>query len=117
MLMSSLTLKTIAASAMLVAASRSAHADIGCPASYQGRSLSRNDGASLYQGDPANNVLLAPDRQAQDMRGSNVWLVRDPAQVTLVCRYDGASAPIVTRLAKPLSQCTQNLSVGSFSCY
>ena len=71
-----------------------AFAAIDCPATDLGHPLARADGASLYVGDPASNVLLAPTRQARTMAESNVWLLDGSQPVTLVCQYQGSKARV-----------------------
>ena len=93
-----------------------AHAAVECPSSSGGHRLARMGGASLYQGDPAARMDLAPDRQAADMRGSNVWMTPNPGELTLVCRYDGSQSPVVLRLPPGIRSCTQNLAARTFTC-
>jgi len=93
-----------------------AHAAVQCPATASGHPAARMGGASLYLGDPAARMDLAPDRRAADMKGSNVWQVAEPGRITLVCRYAGTEQQVVLRLTPDVQTCTQNLATGSFSC-
>ena len=93
-----------------------AFAAIDCPATDQGHPLARADGASLYVGDPASNVLLAPTRQARTMAESNVWLLDGSQPVTLVCQYQGSKRASARSVPADIKRCVQNLSANTFAC-
>lgn len=114
--MSVLSKPLVVAAAAFCLAAGAAHAAVQCPANVAGHPAARAGGASLYLGDPSAQMDLAPDRQASDMKGSNVWQVAEPGRITLVCRYAGTQQQVVLRLTPDVRTCTQSLAVGSFSC-
>ena len=65
-----------------------AHAAVECPRSVQGHRLTA---FSLFEGDPARRVELAPGSVAGP-NGSyvNTWPLRSSVGLIAVCRYDGA---------------------------
>ena len=91
-------------------------ASISCPATDQGHALARADGASLYIGDPSNNMLLAPTKQARTMAENNVWILDGTQPVTLVCQYEGTRRALARSVPAETKQCVQNLSANSFAC-
>ena len=91
-----------------------AHAAVQCPPKSDGRSLARSDGGNLYQGDPANNILLAPTQSNPGGRRVNIWNTPDPSGIVLVCRYEGSRTPLVFNLTPDIRSCQQG--AGSFSC-
>ena len=101
--------------AVLMTASR-AHAAIECPLTHEGRPLARYDGASLFQGDPGNGMLLAPSNENPGGRGINVWNLPDPAGIVLVCRYEGLRQAVVLNLPSDVRQCRQGVAGRTFSC-
>lgn len=104
-----------AALALAVAfASAAAHATVQCPAKSEGRPLARMDGGNLYQGDPADNMLLAPSQSNPGGRGINVWNLPNPSGIVLVCRYEGVRTPVVLALTPEVRSCQQG--AGSFAC-
>lgn len=104
-----------AALALAVAfASGTAQAAIQCPPKSEGRPLARMDGGNLYQGNPSDNMLLAPSQSNPGGRGINVWSTPDPSGIVLVCRYEGSRTPLVFQLTPEIRSCQQ--SAGSFAC-
>jgi len=93
-----------------------AMAAVECPATDQGRHLARADGASLYIGDPANGMLIAPTKQARSMSENNVWLLNGADPVTLVCQYEGTKRALARSIPAETKQCVQNLSANTFAC-
>ena len=94
----------------------SAQAAVDCPVGTDGHRLARQDGVSFYTGDPAANMLLAPDIQAADMRGINVWNIPDPSRVTIVCAYEGRVSRLSLKLTPGVRSCTQDLAARTLSC-
>ena len=107
-----LGLTSVVSAGLLIASV--AQAAVECPPLQDGHRLARLDGASLYQGDPANNMLLAPSHENPGGRGVNVWDLPEPAGIVLICRYDGSRTPVVINLPQDVHTCQQ--SVGAFSC-
>ena len=103
------------ACAVFVAASTT-HAAVECPQSNEGRPLARSDGASLFQGDPGNGMLIAPSNENPGGRGINVWNLPDPAGIVLVCRYEGLRQAVVLNLPSDVRQCRQGVAGRTFSC-
>ena len=101
---------------VLVTATPAAYAATGCPPAQDGHRLARLDGASLYQGDPANSMLLAPTQENPGGRGVNVWTLPDARNVVLVCRYENQPAPRVLTLPPGPQTCRQDLRAGTFEC-
>ena len=93
-----------------------AFAAIECPSTDQGHPLSRSDGASLYIGDPSNNMLIAPTKQARSMAESNVWILDGRQPVTLVCQFEGTRRALAQSIPAETRQCVQNLTANSFTC-
>ena len=93
-----------------------AYAATGCPPAQDGHRLARLDGASLYQGDPAQNMLLAPTQENPGGRGVNIWSLPDARGVVLVCRYENQPALLVLTLPPGISSCRQDLRAGTFEC-
>lgn len=114
--MSSTTSRRVIAAVLLTTVSTAeAHAAVvECPAIHDGHRLARLDGGSLYQGDPADNVLLAPTNESPGGRGVNVWTLPDPVGIVLVCQYEGTRAQVVLRLSADVHTCRQ--STERFSC-
>jgi len=77
--------------------------------------LARMGGVSVYQGSVAMNVELAPDRQARDMRGRNVWTNLDPYTVTIVCHSERGQDSIM-HMEFGQHRCTQDLAAQTFTC-
>ena len=94
----------------------SAQAATNCPTTIDNHPMAQQDGVSFYTGDPAANMLLAPDIQAADMRGINVWNIPDPSRVTIVCAYEGRVSRLSLKLTPGVRSCTQNLAARTLSC-
>ncbi len=73
----------------LLAFATAAHAAVECPPSIQGHPLTA---FSLFEGDPARQVELAPGSVAGPS-GSyvNTWPLRSSVGLVAVCRFEGAS--------------------------
>lgn len=69
-----------------VAAGGTAQAAVDCPATLSGRRLT---GMSVFVGDPAKQMDLAPDTPPARTGWVNLWELRASAGLTAVCRYDG----------------------------
>ncbi len=106
--------KVLAFTLVSLAVSGSVHAAVECPAKSEGRSLARMDGGSLYQGNPADNILLAPSQENPGGRGVNIWRLPDPLGIVLVCRYEGSRTPLMFNLTPDIHACLQGS--GSFAC-
>ena len=89
-----------------------AHAAVECPATSQGHRLAQW-GGTLYQGDPADDMSLAPTHENPSNRGVNLWKTPTPVGIVLVCRYAGGR-PLTLPLTADVSGCTQ--TPGSFVC-
>lgn len=100
---------------ILALLSGQAVAATSCLPQYEGKPLASNDGASLYRGNPANHLLMAPTRQARTMRESNVWLL-DREPVTLVCQYEGSRSALAFALPAGTRSCVQNLAANTMVC-
>ncbi len=92
----------VLAGMLLLASATAAQAAVECPRSSQGHRLTT---FSLFEGDPAKQVELAPGSVAGP-NGTyvNTWLLRSSAGLVAVCRYDGAPEQQV-RLPPGLSSC------------
>lgn len=89
-----------------------AQAEVGCPNTSQGHALAQW-GGTLYQGDPANDMSLAPTQENPGNRGVNLWKTPEPVGITLVCRYVGGR-PLMLPLTADIRSCLQN--PGTFVC-
>lgn len=69
-----------------VLVSGAARAAVDCPATLSGRRLT---GMSVFIGDPAKKMDLAPDTPPARTGWVNVWEFRSSAGLNAVCRYDG----------------------------
>ena len=71
-----------------------AHAAVECPRSVQGHRLTA---FSLFEGDPARQVELAPG-SVPGPNGSyvNTWPLRSSVGLVAVCRFDGAAEQRIT---------------------
>ena len=107
-------LQSIAAAVMLALLADGAQAAVQCPSQSQGHTLARLDGGSLFQGNPADNMLLAPSEENPGGHGVNVWNLPNPEGITLVCRYEGVPTPLMFNLTGDIHSCRQ--ATGSFSC-
>ena len=110
--MSSRTKAAVLAAAFTLA-SASAHAAVECPATSQGHAFARW-GGTLFQGDPSNEMSLAPTAENPGGKGVNFWKTPDPVGIVLVCRYVGLSTPLTFNLTADVRACAQ--SVTSFTC-
>ena len=90
-----------------------AHAAVECPGTSQGHALEQW-GGTLYQGDPVNDMSLAPSQENPGNRGVNYWKTPDPVGIILVCRYVGLPVALKLPLTPDVKGCAQN--VGSFVC-
>ncbi len=70
-------------------------------------------GGTLYQGDPADDMSLAPTHENPSNRGVNLWKTPTPVGIILVCRYAGGHR-LTLPLTADVSGCTQ--TPGSFVC-
>lgn len=102
--------------AILSALASPALADAACPIMYGGRHIAKNDGGSLYVGDPRAGMLVAPDKQAHNWSDTNVWRISRPVPLTLVCSYDGGQRVAYAIPPGAASQCVQALATGAFVC-
>lgn len=110
----SINFRSAALALVVTFASGTAHAAVQCPPKSEGRSLARIDGGNLYQGDPADNMLLAPSQSNPGGRGVNIWNTPNPSGIVLVCRYEGSRTPLVFALTPDIRSCQQG--TGSFAC-
>ena len=110
--MSSRTRAAALAAAFTFAAT-SADAAVQCPAASQGHAFAQW-GGTLYQGDPSDNMSLAPTSENPGGKGVNYWKTPDPVGIVLVCRYVGLNAPLVLSLTPDVRACAQ--SATSFVC-
>lgn len=77
--------------------------------------LTRNDGAMVYEGDPAKGFLLRPNRQESGPGGAwrNHFSFRPGVQITVVCSYvDGHRYAFA--LSPSTRACTKDAR--SFAC-
>ena len=104
--------KAAALAAALALTVTAAQAAVECPATSEGHRMEQW-GGTLYQGDPAQNMSLAPTQSNPNNRGINLWKTPDPLGIVLVCRYAGGR-PLTLPLTSDVSGCVQN--PGSFVC-
>ena len=107
-------LRAFAVALAWATAAGTAHAAVECPAQNEGHSLARLDGGNLYQGDPSDNMLLAPSQSNPGGHGINIWKTPDPSGLVLVCRYESLRTALVYKLPPDIRSCQQ--SAGSFVC-
>lgn len=69
-----------------VSVNGAAEAAVECPATQSSRRLT---GMSVFIGDPAKQMDMAPDTPPARTGWVNVWEFRTSAGLTAVCRYDG----------------------------
>lgn len=95
----------------------SASAAVHCPSVAGGRQLRMMGGGSLYLGNPAANMVQAPDGTEQGPNGPvTTWRFRSGEELKLVCRYDGTQAAVVLPLAREMKICRQEARIRSFVC-
>ena len=89
----------------LLTIATAAHAAVECPPSVQGHRLTA---FSLFEGDPAKQVELAPGSVAGPS-GSyvNTWPLRSSVGLVAVCRFEGAPEQRI-QLPAGLSSCRAN---------
>lgn len=104
--------KVAVVAAMFVFTITTAQAAVECPTTSQGRALAQW-GGTLYQGDPSNDVSLAPSQSNPGNRGINLWKTPDPVGINLVCRYVGGRS-LMLPLTTDVRMCLQNPA--SFIC-
>ncbi|GAC1487716.1 MAG: hypothetical protein NVS2B11_13240 [Acetobacteraceae bacterium] len=80
----------------------------GCP----GR-IAPMDGIELFDGPPARNVELPPDRT---IKGVNIWSLTRAAKLTMVCSYEDGRRPLVLELAPTVRECRQDVAGQTFQC-
>jgi len=89
-----------------------------CPADLHGHPPARADAASLFDGDPRNNALLAPSesRGQSNTWWQNVWRFNpgSAANVTVICRYETTREAVVFKLPASVRICRQDPT--SFAC-
>ncbi len=73
----------------VVAYSSAASAQYQCPSEIGGRRL---QGLSVFEGDPAKQVDLAPAGLQAKVGYINVWDLRSYRGLIAVCRYDGGQS-------------------------
>ena len=86
-----------------------------CAPSHGRAALARNDGAMVYDGDPARGFQLHPNRQETGPGGvwRNQFSFRPGVQITVVCSYaDGHRYAFA--LSPTARACTQDAQ--SFAC-
>ena len=90
------------AGVLLLAPATAAHAAVDCPRSSQGHRLTT---FSLFEGDPAKQVELAPG-SAAGPNGTyvNTWPLRSSVGLVAICRFDGALEQRI-QLPAGLSSC------------
>ena len=100
--MSSRTPTRALAGMLLLASATAAHAAVECPRSSQGHRLTT---FSLFEGDPAKQVELAPG-SAPGPNGSyvNTWPLRSSVGLVAVCRFEGVPEQRI-QLPAGLSSC------------
>ena len=84
-----------------VATGGAAQASVDCPATLSGRRLT---GMSVFIGNPAKRMDLAPDTPPARTGWVNLWELRNSAGLTAVCRFDGGGQQAVA-LPAGLSSC------------
>lgn len=89
-----------------------AQAAVECPTTSQGHALAQW-GGTLYQGDPSNDMSLAPSQSNPGNRGINLWKTPDPVGINLVCQYVGGRS-LMLPLTADVRMCLQNPA--SFVC-
>lgn len=100
--MSSRTLAKVVALLSALLSGTGAQAAVECPRSVQGHRLT---GFVLYDGDPAQQFVLAPaSRPGPNGSYVNTWPLQSSAKLVAICNYDGAPEQRV-QLPAGLSTC------------
>ena len=104
--------------ASLLLGSASCMAATQCPPDPLGHELRKIDGVSLFDGNPSENVLLAPSRESFTAKDAwwNEWTFRPgtAAGVTVVCGYEGVPEARAFTIPKETVSCHQDPA--GFSC-
>lgn len=90
---------------------------VQCPAEVGGHPMRLMEGGTLFFGDPAKLGSQAPDGTRQGPHGPvNTWTFRNAANMTLVCKYEGVSRPVLISLPADTLICRQDINARSFVC-